>query len=88
MKPRTIYILTKAEALKLVALGYMIHLGLDMFHQDLLGLEGYIALVREGWVNLHPIVGLLVIVVAFIGLLPRLRKSSITFVVRKESRHE
>jgi hypothetical protein len=33
------------------------HAGFGILLQDAMGLEGYIAHVREHWVNLHPIVG-------------------------------
>ena len=46
--------------------GVVFHYGLTMMNQDLHGLEEYVRLLREHWVNLHWSVGLLVAIAAFI----------------------
>lgn len=49
--------------------GAIAHLGMLTMYQYLLGLEGYIASVREHWIQLHPVVDLFILLVAtFYGL--------------------
>ena len=40
--------------------GFATYMGINMLIQDWLGLEGYIAFVREHWVNIHWVIGLLI----------------------------
>lgn len=40
--------------------GFFSYMGINMLIQDYLGLEGYIAFVRENWMNLHWVVGLVI----------------------------
>ena len=43
----------------------MLHAGHDMFMQDIWGLEKYIEVVKLHWVDLHWIVGLGLMVIAY-----------------------
>lgn len=36
--------------------GFAAHAALTMFYQDWLGLEGYIEMVRNQWIHLHPVI--------------------------------
>jgi hypothetical protein len=38
--------------------GFFSYMGFNMLIQDWMGLEGYIAFVRENWMDLHWVVGL------------------------------
>ena len=40
--------------------GFATYMGINMLIQDYMGLEGYIVFVREHWVNMHWVVGLLI----------------------------
>jgi hypothetical protein len=41
--------------------GFAAHAAVMMLYQDFHGLEGYIEIVKNGWVQLHPIVGTLLL---------------------------
>ncbi len=68
--------------------GFFTYLGFNMFIQDYLGLEEFIAFVREHWVNVHWIVGLLICagsLVFYIGLLTRFHWLTLTDEELKET---
>jgi hypothetical protein len=43
----------KASPFNFALIGYFISSFLDMFLQDVVGLQGYIEMVNEGWVDRH-----------------------------------
>jgi len=47
--------------------GCLFHIGINMFLQDVLSLEGYINYVRAGWVDMSPWWGIGVITISLIA---------------------
>ncbi len=55
--------------------GYLFHVGAMMFHQDMLGLERYIQHVQANWINLSPVWGAVIMLVAFLMLRTEIKQA-------------